>query len=175
MSLYLSPCAHCYCLLPTSVRQSAEKEFYFQRNMALIKPCSLIYPKYVLYALRAKFALNQASKLASGTSQRLISLARLAEIKLPIPSFTEQKEIVSKIEELLKEFESFESQHRGAKDYLDLLDRSTLAKAFRGELVEQDPNDEPASVLLERIRAEREQQTQGKAKKSGKKAAGNKP
>ena len=40
-----------------------------------------------------------------------------------------------------------------------LLDRSILAKAFRGELVPQDPNDEPAAVLLERIRAEREQTT----------------
>jgi len=55
------------------------------------------------------------------------------------------------------------------QDALSELDRSILAKAFRGELVEQDPNDEPASVLLERIRAEREQQTQGKAKKPGKK------
>jgi type I restriction enzyme S subunit len=42
------------------------------------------------------------------------------------------------------------------RDDLTTLDQSTLAKAFRGELVPQDPNDEPASVLLDRIRAERE-------------------
>ena len=41
-------------------------------------------------------------------------------------------------------------------DMVDQLDQSILAKAFHGELVPQDPNDEPASVLLERIRAERE-------------------
>jgi len=53
------------------------------------------------------------------------------------------------------------------KDYLDHLDRSILAKAFQGELVEQDPNDEPASVLLDRIRVDREQQAQEKTKKPG--------
>jgi type I restriction enzyme S subunit len=52
------------------------------------------------------------------------------------------------------------------------LDRSILAKAFWGEVVEQDPNDEPATVLLNCIRTEREQQAQGKAKKSGKRGQG---
>ena len=60
-----------------------------------------------------------------------------------------------------------EQKHKDAEDLLGILDRSILAKAFRGELVEQDPTDEPAAVLLERIRAEREQ-VQGKAKKPGK-------
>jgi hypothetical protein len=53
--------------------------------------------------------------------------------------------------------------------YSDRLDRSILAKAFWGELVEQAPNDEPAAVLLDRIRVEQEQQTQGKAKQQEKK------
>ncbi len=52
---------------------------------------------------------------------------------------------------------------------LDQFDRSVLAKAFRGELVPQDPNDEPASVLLERIRAERE--GAGGATRRGRKGA----
>jgi|GEM_PF-5343902 len=53
-----------------------------------------------------------------------------------------------------------EIEYQDTQKYLDQLDRSILAKAFRGELVEQDPNDEPASVLLDRIRAEREQLSQ---------------
>jgi type I restriction enzyme S subunit len=57
----------------------------------------------------------------------------------------------------------------------DVLNRSILAKAFRGELVPQDPNDEPASVLLERIRAEREKldtkkKAKGKTEKKSRKA-----
>ena len=91
---------------------------------------------------------------------------------LPIPPIQEQEVIV---EELDMAFSAMEKVQAVAKQNLmekDYLDRSILAKAFRGELVEQDPNDEPASVLLERIRAEREQPPQGKAKKLGKKAAG---
>ena len=50
-----------------------------------------------------------------------------------------------------------EAEYNDAQKLISILDRSILAKAFRGELVAQDPNDEPAAVLLERIRAEREQ------------------
>ena len=50
-----------------------------------------------------------------------------------------------------------EAEYNDAQKLISILDRSILAKAFRGELVPQDPNDEPAAVLLERIRAEREQ------------------
>jgi type I restriction enzyme, S subunit len=51
----------------------------------------------------------------------------------------------------------------------DRLDQATLAKAFRGELVPQDPNDEPAAALLERIHAEKQAEPKGKAVKSTRK------
>jgi archaellum component FlaD/FlaE len=57
---------------------------------------------------------------------------------------------------LFKTADQIEQRYQKAKSYIDQLTQSILAKAFRGELVPQDPNDEPASVLLERIRAERE-------------------
>ena len=88
---------------------------------------------------------------------------------IAIPPLEEQKEIVRQIASCFNSIEQIKQKYLETKDYLDHLDRSILAKAFRGELVEQDPNDELASVLLDRIRAEREQQTQGKANKPGKK------
>lgn len=73
-----------------------------------------------------------------------------------LPPKEEQTLIVQRIESMLHRHEEIKSTAEGARGAMAVLDRAILAKAFRGELVEQDPNDEPASVLLERIRAERE-------------------
>jgi type I restriction enzyme S subunit len=59
------------------------------------------------------------------------------------------------VEGLFKIADQIEGRYEKARGYVDKLTQSILAKAFRGELVPQDPNDEPASVLLERIREER--------------------
>ena len=89
--------------------------------------------------------------------------------KYPIflPPIEEQQEIVRRIESLFKLADNIEQQYQQAEIDLETLNQSILAKAFRGELVPQDPKDEPASVLLERIRKEREKQKA--AKKSKKK------
>jgi type I restriction enzyme S subunit len=59
---------------------------------------------------------------------------------------------VHRVEELFVLADQIETRYAKAKAYIDNLTQSILAKAFRGELVPQDPNDEPASVLLERIK-----------------------
>ena len=87
-------------------------------------------------------------------------------IPVPIAPLEEQKEIVHRIESLFKLADSIKQQYQQAEVDLETLNQSILTKAFRGELVPQDPNDEPASVLLERIREEREK---AKPKKSQKK------
>ena len=69
----------------------------------------------------------------------------------------ESKEIVKKIKDAFYIIDILEKSLIENHQHLENLDRSILAKAFRGELVPQDPNDEHAAVLLERIRAEREQ------------------
>ncbi|AFY89208.1 restriction endonuclease subunit S [Chroococcidiopsis thermalis] len=151
-----------------------EDKFCFQRHIALLKPCYLISSKYLLYALKSDFVFRQATEVATGTTQLTVTLSGLRRIKVPLVSLTEQKEIVKRIETLLKIAQRVEGGYQGIKANIDQLDRSILAKAFRGELVPQDPNDEPASVLLERIRAERaKQETAAKtAKKSTTKTSG---
>ena len=72
------------------------------------------------------------------------------------------------MEALFKVADQIEERYKKAKAYVDKLTQSILAKAFRGELVPQDPNDEPASVLLERIREERSKnQVNPQRKKTG--------
>ena len=68
--------------------------------------------------------------------------------------FEEQEEIVRRVEALFKTADALEARYLKAKALVDKLTQSILAKAFRGELVSQDPNDESLLVLLERITGE---------------------
>ena len=70
----------------------------------------------------------------------------------PFPPLAEQQEIVRRVEGLFALADRIEARFEKAKAQIDQLTSALLAKAFRGELVPQDPADEPADVLLERIR-----------------------
>lgn len=95
-------------------------------------------------------------KLVKSTSgQKGISGQDLKEVVVTYPSLPEQTEIVRRVEQLFTFADQLEAKVASAKTRIDHLTQSILAKAFRGELVPQDPNDEPASVLLERIKAQR--------------------
>ena len=92
-------------------------------------------------------------------------------MNIPLPPVVEQQEIVRQIQSFFKTIDIIKQQYQETKANLDQLNQSILAKAFRGELVPQNPNDEPASILLERIRAEREnlqQQTKAAQKSKSK-------
>ena len=90
-----------------------------------------------------------------GTGLQHIHLTDLKQDAIPLPSKCEQTEIVRRVEQLFAFADRLEAKVASAKSRIDHLTQSTLAKAFRGELVPQAPNDEPASVLLARIKAQR--------------------
>ncbi len=116
------------------------------------------------------FAINMA-KATAGQFNLTLEICR--NLPVPVAPVEEQQEIVRRIESLFKLADSIEQQYQQAEVDLETLNQSILAKAFRGELVPQDPNDEPASVLLERIRAEREK-AKPKKSKSKKKSSSKK-
>lgn len=109
---------------------------------------------------------DQLGLITKGVAQQKISVERFKSILFPVPPFAEQQEIVNRVQTLFKLADKIEQRYQKAKNHVDQLTQSILAKAFRGELVPQDPNDEPASVLLERIRAERAKRETETAKKS---------
>ncbi|MEN1925057.1 restriction endonuclease subunit S [Luteimonas qiangzhengi] len=92
---------------------------------------------------------------AQGMAIQHLSIIDFAKCPVPVPPAKEQTEIVRRIELLFAFADQLETKVAIAKQRIDALTQSLLAKAFHGELVPQDPNDEPASVLLERIRAQR--------------------
>lgn len=79
----------------------------------------------------------------------------MVRIVLPLAPIHEQEIIVTQVERALSITKSLSGASASISKRLDSLQEMVLNRAFRGELVPQDPNDEPASVLLERIRAER--------------------
>ncbi len=91
----------------------------------------------------------------SGSAQPKLNQKNMNEIPVHVPSPAEQVEIVRRVEQLFAFADQLETKVTSAKNRIDHLTQSILAKSFRGELVPQDPNDEPASVLLERIKAQR--------------------
>jgi type I restriction enzyme S subunit len=109
--------------------------------------------------LKSALGRKEIESRANGNqaSMRNLSQKAFQDIIIPIPPIEEQHKIVRHIEDALDAIDSILTHKLATLEELNQLDRSILAKAFRGELVPQDPNDEPAAVLLERIRAEREQ------------------
>ena len=117
-------------------------------------------PEYLNYCLNSDYARNYCWKVKTdGVSQSNINAQKLGKFEIPFCSLKEQKEVIGQIKRSFKIVEKIEKLYQENYSDLEQLDRSILAKAFRGELVPQDPSDEPAAVLLERIRAERETST----------------
>jgi type I restriction enzyme, S subunit len=101
-----------------------------------------------------------------------LSAGRFSNIEFPLPPLKEQQEIVRRVEKLFTFADRLESRYQAARAKCDRLTPALLEKAFQGELVPQDPNDEPASVLLEKIQSD---QMQAEGNKTKRTAKGRKP
>lgn len=110
---------------------------------------------FAAIALQSSLLQEELARRSTGTTVKGIKASVLKEIGLPAPSIDEQNEIVHRVEQLFAYAEQLETKVSEAKKRIDHLAQSILAKAFKGDLVPQDPNDEPADVLLERIKAQR--------------------
>jgi predicted ATPase len=105
--------------------------------------------------IESSLVKSLVKEMTAGVAQQKISLHKFRAMPLPIPPLDEQQEILRRVESLFASADRLKERYRNAYSYLEQLVPALLDKAFRGELVPQDPNDEPASVLLERIQLER--------------------
>ena len=123
------------------------------------------FPKYVFYFLFSSKGQKQILSDFRGATVGGISRNFPLKVSVPIPSLPEQKQIVSKLERHLSIADEIEATLDAELKRAERLRQSILKHAFSGKLVPQNPNDEPASVLLEKIRDEKKHQ-QPKRKKT---------
>jgi type I restriction enzyme S subunit len=110
--------------------------------------------RYVHLWLSTSRALHWMKGDSREVARPTLNLEQLQTLPVPLPPLTEQDEIVRRVEQLFTFADQVEARFGKAQAHVDKLTQSLLAKAFRGELVPQDPNDEPASALLARMRSE---------------------
>ena len=125
--------------------------------------------EYLIFFLESPLCQEYIKKKAGKSSQPDLTHKEFAKCPVLVPQIAEQTEIVRRVEQLFAFTDQLEAKIQTAQARVNHQTQSILAKAFRGELVPQDPNDEPASVLLERIKTQRA--AAPKAKR-GKKATG---
>lgn len=124
-----------------------------------------IMPEYVFFMAISPQFQKSIFENASATTLPILNKSRFENLLIPIPPFSEQKKIVEEIETRFSIVNQTEKIIDFELKRAERLRQSILKRAFEGKLVPQDPNDEPASVLLERIKAEKARMNKNEANK----------
>jgi type I restriction enzyme S subunit len=151
-----------------------DEKFLVSYSCCTIRPL-IVNPKFLAKFLNSEFVLKRAMGETQSIGVPDLGLARINEFAVPLCSLAEQAEIIRRLDLMFDFHNVIQKRLIESTNQVEQLNQSILVKAFRGELVPQDPNDEPASVLLERIRAEREKldtkkKAKGKTEKKSRKA-----
>ena len=146
----------------------SDDKFCFQRHIAIVRPCT-ISNRYLYVILGSSYVKSICDAKATGTAQKTVGLATLRELLIPVAPYKEQMQIYAQTQDALSIVDSVSSDKEDLLNIIESAKAKILDLAIRGQLVPQDPTDEPASVLLERIRAEKEELIkQGKIKRDKK-------
>lgn len=127
-----------------------------QQINALVPKIAAAYPEWLYWAVVSPEFQQLILENSSATTLPIINKGRFQQLPLALPPLEEQHEIVRRIEAAFARIDRLAEQTKRALELVGRLDEAILAKAFRGELVPQDENDEPAEHLLARIRTERQ-------------------
>jgi type I restriction enzyme S subunit len=141
----------------SSVVDKLQGKFVFASYLIRLRPVlTEILPEYLNLILSSQIGRDVIEEKARSTAGQFnVNLQTLLSVPVPLAPLEEIKRVVDKIKEYFSLADGIEVAVRKARERVDFIDQAVLAKAFRGELVPQDPNDEPTSMLLQRINASR--------------------
>jgi len=128
------------------------------QHVCIIRTGWWIVPAYLSYFLNSTYGQDQIFATESGVTREGLNYTQVRSLWIPLAPVAEQKRVMAKIGEAFSIARQIETAVKKARERAERIDQAILAKAFRGELVPQDPNDEPASVLLQHIKSKTKQQ-----------------
>lgn len=135
---------------------SNNPEWNINQAITLFRPSKNIVSGWISIVLLGGENLRSIINETKGSAGQInISLSQCRNFLFPVPEVEEQDEIVRCVDKLFTFADQLETRVKAAQTRIDRLSQSILAKAFRGELVPQDPTEEPASLLLDSIKAQR--------------------
>ena len=154
----------------SAIFDGPSKQFIYPDLMMKCRPNQLILRKFLFYTLSAEETRQYFRNQATGTAGNMPKINQQTVMSAPmeLPSLEEQEKIVQKIDALFKLADRIEARYKAARAHAQRITPLLLAKAFRGELVPQDPGDEPASDLLTRIRGLRDKSVMEKTRRNRK-------
>ncbi|WMJ72141.1 restriction endonuclease subunit S [Cytophagaceae bacterium ABcell3] len=125
-------------------------------------------PEWIFYFFKVGNKFLELEKFARGVGSKRIHPKQIEELEIPLPPIRIQEKVIGKVKKLESSGQELSTELTHQLDLVKQLRQAFLREAIQGKLVPQDPNDEPASVLLKKIKAEKEQLIKEKKIKKGK-------
>lgn len=138
------------------------------QGTARFRPSRFIRTRFLARWLESRPAQDWLHSKYRGIDMPGLNLRDVRQLPVPLPPIQDQELIETGIDTAFAWIDRLASEAASARKLIDRLDQAVLAKAFRGELAPQDPTDEPATVLLERIKAERKASPKARRGRTGK-------
>ncbi len=128
---------------------NTNRKFCFQRHIGLIK--TITSSSWIRFVLQSNYVQSYCDSIATGTAQKTVSLGHLRNLIIPIPPEKEQVRIINELELWLNKVEIIQRNECDLKRLLSFAKSIILDLSIHGNLVPQDPADEPAADLLKRV------------------------